>query len=290
MEELNHKPGKVVVFGASGRVGSALVHELAIRNINTAAVFRDAGKATKLPATVEVIIANLFDRASVENACHEASTIFILTPESHISQDVLGDARIIIENYRNAVEKNNALRVVALSSMGARHAKGTGNLEISYMLEQAFKDYDGEATFIRPGYYYSNWMGYLEVAKENGILPTFFPPELKIGMVSPEDIALFAAEVICGERTGNTIYEVCGPHDYSSREIAEFFSAYLSRDVAAIEIPKQEWEPTLLQVGFTPDAAHNLALMTNAVLEGLTEAEFPNRVIRMNMDMAEYLE
>ena len=290
MDGLNHKPGKVVVFGSSGRIGSALVHELVIRGINTAAVFRDASKATKLPPTVEIITANLFDKASIENACREAGTIFILTPESHTSQDVLGDARILIENYRNAVEKNNTPRIVALSSMGARHAKGTGNLEISYMLEQAFKDYDDKATFIRPGYYYSNWMGYLEVAKENGILPTFFPPELKIGMVSPEDIALFAAEVICGKRTGNTIYEVCGPYDYSSREIAGFFSAYLSRDVAAIEIPKQEWEPTLLQVGFTPDAAHNLALMTNAVLEGLTEAEFPDRVIRMNMDMAEYLE
>lgn len=279
--------GKIVVFGATGRVGSALVRELISRGADVRAVVRDLKKAATLPKDAEVVKADIFNTAEVGAACEGADMMFVLTPENPMAQDVFADALTIIGNYRLAAENNRVRRVVALSSMGAKHAEGTGNLVVSHMLEKAFGDYDGQVTFIRPGYYYSNWMHYLELAREHGILPTSFPPELPVGMIAPEDVASFAADVISGKYY-ERIYEICGPF-HNSREVADIFGEYLEREVVPMETPRDRWEESLLEVGFSADAAQKFAQMTGAVVDGLTGVEWPDKMIKVETDLSTYL-
>lgn len=162
--------------------------------------------------------------------------------------------------------------------MGAQHESGTGNLMASYMLEHAFSDLEIEQVFVRPAYYFSNWLGYLELVKEYGILPTFFPPEMGLPMIAPSDVAGFLSDVITCKTPQERVYEISGSRDYSSLDIAKIFGDVLSKNVTLQQVLPEEWENTLIQAGISKDGAKNLMLMTKAVIDGKTKNETTNQI------------
>jgi uncharacterized protein YbjT (DUF2867 family) len=104
---------------------------------------------------------------------------------------------------------------------------------MSKLLEKSFDNFNIEKIFVRPSYYFSNWLGYLSTIEQFGILPTFFPEELTIEMLSPLDLAFFIAEIIAkpiGQTTTN-VYELVGPKTYNSIDISRAFSSVLNKEV-----------------------------------------------------------
>ncbi len=278
-----------IILGATGQIGSMLVDNLLNKGQPIRAVVRDSFKVQELKNKgVEVSIADYFDVEALKKAFQEGSSVFLLTPENPESENFINEIQIIIGNYREAILSSSVTRIVGLSSMGAQYESGTGNLMASYMLEHAFSDLEIEQAFVRPSYYFSNWLGYLQLVKEHGILPTFFPPEMELPMIAPPDVAKFLSDVmICKIPKGRT-YEITGPKAYTSLDIAKIFEEVLNRSVALQQVLPDEWESTLIQAGFSKDGAKNLALMTKAVIEGKTKNETSNPV-SFSTDFKSYL-
>jgi uncharacterized protein YbjT (DUF2867 family) len=254
------------------------------------AVIRNSSKAQELKNKgAEVAIADYFDVEALKRAFQGGSSVFLLTPENPQCKNCLKEIQIITNNYRKAVLSSGVTKIVGLSSMGAQNESGAGNLVASYMLEHAFSGLEIEQIFVRPAYYFSNWLGYLDLVKEYGILPTFFPPEMELPMIAPPDVAKFLAEVIICEDPQERIYEIMGPRAYSSLDIANIFGEVLNRDVTVQQILPEEWENTLKQAGFSKDAANNLILMTKAVIDDKTKNATSNPV-RFSTDFTTYLE
>lgn len=278
-----------IILGARGQIGSMLVNNLLRKGQPVRAVVRNEFKAQKLKSEgIEVRIVDYFDVDALKEAFQGGNSVFLLTPENPGSEDFLSDTQRIITNYREAILSSDITKIVGLSSMGAQHGSGTGNLMASYMLEHAFSDLEIKQVFVRPAYYFSNWIGYLELVKKYGILPTFFPPELKLPMIAPPDVAGFLSDVITCKTSQERIYEIAGPCDYSSSDIAKIFGDLLSKNVTLQHVLPEEWEHTLIQAGFSKDAAKNLILMTRAVIDGKTKHETTNR-IRFSTDFKSYL-
>lgn len=278
----------IVVLGATGRVGSVVVERLLEYGLPVKAVVRNAEKAARLKERGAVVeIADYFNPNALKSAFRGASAAFLLTPENPESEGFLKDTRIILQNYREALEATEIEMIVGLSSFGAQHPNGTGNLEASYMLEHAFTELEATQVFVRATYYYSNWLGYLDLARENGILPTFFPTDMKIQMISPADVGEFIAGVLAGKMEPAPMVEIVGPESYSANDIAHELGTTFGGSVDAVQIPRNEWLPTLEQAGFSPSGARNLALMTDAVLAGKTQAE--DEVVFTETTFPEYL-
>jgi len=278
-----------IILGATGQIGSLLVDDLLIKDQPVRAVIRNGSKAQELKNRgVEVIIADYFDVEALKKAFHGGDSVFLLTPENPVCENCLNKIRIMINNYKEAVLSSGVTKILGLSSMGAQHKSGTGNLMASYMLEQAFSDVVIEQIFVRPAYYYSNWLGYFELVKEHGILPTFFQPEMKLPMIAPSDVAKFLSDVMICKTPQERIYEIMGPYAYSSSDIAKIFGEVLNRNITLQQILPEEWESTLIQAGFSKDAANNLILMTKAVIDGKTKNDTPD-TIRFSTDFKTYL-
>ncbi len=278
-----------IILGATGQIGSMLVDNLIKRGQSVRAVVRNGSKAEGLRSkSIQVNIADYFDVEALKKAFQGGSSAFLLTPENPESQDFISETKTIINNYREAILASGITKIVGLSSNGAQHESGTGNLMASYMLEHAFSDLEIEQVFVRPSYYFSNWLGYLELVKEHGILPTFFPPEMKVPMIAPPDVAEFLSEIIVCKIPKERVYEITGPHAYSSLDIAKIFGEVLNRNVILQQVLPEEWESTLIQAGFSKDGAKNLALMTKAVIEGKTKNEASNPV-SFSTDFKSYL-
>lgn len=279
-----------IVLGATGQIGYMLVENLLKQGEKVRAVIRDEAKAEKLKKIgAEIAIADYFNLDELKKAFSGGKTVFLLTPENPQSNNFLKETKIIIDNYREAILSSDITKIVGLSSMGAHNKEKTGNLMASYMLENAFLDLDIKQIFVRPTYYFSNWIGYMDLIKEYGILPTFFPINMRLPMISPIDVSKFLANVIINQGHQERIYEIVGPKDYSPSEIAEIFEETLNKKVDLQLIVPSEWEKTLLESGFSRDAAENLMLMTKATIDGKGESRIKNK-INLSMDFNKYLE
>lgn len=280
-----------VILGASGQVGSAIVDHLLAKKLTVKAVVHHPDKASAIKTKgAEVAIADAKDLNSLIEAFKDGDTLFALTPETGKTKDVLGETKTILENYNKAINHSSIKKVVGLSSIGAQYSKGTGNLLMSYMLEHAFKDLIIPQIFVRPAYYYSNWIAQLPEVKKNGILPTFYPTDLALPMASPMDVGSFVADVLVKD-SQSKIYEIVGPEKLSSDDVAAAFEKVLNKKVKAKQIPCKEWDSALEKMGFTPDASKNFIDMTQTVVDGKTDPE--NRgttVITLKTRISEYFE
>ncbi|HIH74226.1 MAG TPA: NAD(P)H-binding protein [Methanosarcina sp.] len=279
-----------IILGATGQIGSMLVDNLLRKGQPVRVVIRNHLKAQEFKNKgVEVRLADYFDVKALKIAFQGGSSVFLLTPENPRSENFIDEIDTILSNYKEAILSSGVTKIVCLSSMGAQHESGTGNLVASYMLEHAFSDLEVEQTFIRPAYYFSNWLGYVELVKEHGILPTFFPPEMELPMIAPPDVAEFLSDMMICKAQQERIYEITGPENYSSLDIVKIFEDVLHKSVILQQIPPEEWESSLMQAGFSKDGTKNLMLMTKAVIDRKTKDETVTRIC-LPTDFKEYLE
>lgn len=278
-----------IITGASGQVGSAVTANLLKKDEPVKGIIRNEKKAGKLKERgANVAMADIHDLTALTNVCRDGHTFFAITPETGKEKDVLADMAGVLENYRKAVERSSIKRVVGLSSMGAQYTEKSGNLLMSHMLEGAFKGLDVQQSFIRPAYYFSNWLLYLPVIKEQKILPTFFPPDLAIPMTSPMDVADLAATVLL--KDDEQIYELQGPASYSSDNVAAAFSEALGIPVKAQQIPRDQWDSTLAEAGFSPDGIKNFIEMTETVVDGRAKPEGTHTTVTGKTTLQEYIQ
>jgi len=278
-----------IIVGATGQVGSNLIREIKQNGFPVRAVVRNPDKI--IDKTIEARTADLFNVDQLTEAFIGGTTVFVLTPENLVSTDIIGDTKRIVDNYRIAIQASGIKKIVGLSCVGAHIEGNTGNILMSRILEQGFDNLGIEKVFIRPSYYFSNWLGYSETVRQYGVLPTFFPEDLKIEMHSPIDLAKFVAEVMTDKSASGkrTIFELTGQQKYSSLDVARTFSKLLDKDVMVQSIATEQWKETLLSVGFTENTATNLSYMTQAVINGKIIPEKPNDTIKLSTTLEKYL-
>ena len=278
-----------IIAGASGQVGSKLVSELKRNSSPVRAVVRNPHKVAD--KSIETRTADLFDVKQLTTAFRGGTTVFLFTPENPASNDIIGDTKQIVENFRTAIQNTGIRKIVGLSSIGAHVEGNTGNILMSRILEQAFEDLDIEQVFIRPSYYFSNWLGYLEMIDQHGVLPTFFPEDFRLDMHSPIDLAKFIANVMMEKFSpgDKKTLELVGPQSYNSLDVAGAFSRLLNKKVTTQSIPKEKWKETIMPVGFTENTATALSDMTQAVIDNVLVPERPNDTIKLPTTLENYL-
>jgi uncharacterized protein YbjT (DUF2867 family) len=278
-----------IIVGATGRVGSHVIQRLRQEGQATRAVIRSANKL--IDQSTEYRVADLFDAEQLIDAFQGGTTAFLMTPENPASKNVLEDTHRIVDHYKKAIQASGIKKVVALSCIGAHLEGDTGNILMSRILEQELEPLDVAKVFIRPSYYFSNWIGYWEMVIQHGILPSFFPENLKLDMHSPEDLAAFIAQVIARPVSSDKeIYELVGPEKYNARDVSKAFSLLLNKNVGVQPVLPGEWKGALMAAGFTDDAADHLSAMTQAVIDGQAVPEWPDNTIKLPTSLLKYLE
>lgn len=278
-----------IILGASGQIGGAVARILAAKGNHVRAVVRNRSKCAHLDdANIEIVEADMYDKEALLLAFRRGETAFLLTPENFQSNDFSGDLEKLLENYRYAVSRSGVRKLVGLSSMGAERKEYAGYLWASHRLEHHFSDLNVKQTFLRPAFYFSNWYAYKPLADAHGVLPSMIPGNLRIPAVAPIDVAKFLAEMILNDDP-EPVYEIAAREKYTPQEIADTFSRVLNKPVRLQEIPESEWEPTLIEAGFSHDAARQMAFMTKSLVDGSSDFTTANPIVA-ETTFKEYLE
>ena len=225
----------------------------------------------------EVAVADLQNADTLTEALQGGKVLYLMNPPTYQSEDQFVETQKVVESFETAIANFALEKIVVLSSIGGQLSSGTGNILTAYRLEQAFGNLDIPVTFIRAGSFMENWNPVLEMAKTNGILPSFYQPlDRKVAQVAAADIGRVAAEAMQEKTVGKEIKELAGFWT-SPEETAEAFSKVLGREVKAVPVPENQWTDILSNHN-SPKNAASLAEMFAGFNSGHIKFETENRI------------
>jgi uncharacterized protein YbjT (DUF2867 family) len=277
-----------IVLGATGHVGSAVASSLLDRGVAVTVVTRDRQRAE--PHTRRGAIAAVTDIHDVEvlrGILRTGRRAFLLMPPADPSTDTVAVERRSVAAIARAVEGSGLEKVVVQSTYGAQPGDGLGDLGVLHELEQAVAATGVATSVVRGAYYMSNWDGALETARDHGTVSTFFPVDLALPMVAPQDLGREAARLLTDEAEPAGVRHVEGPSSYTPRDVARAFAAVLGREVTAVETPRSAWAESLQAMGFSPPAAASYARMMAITVDGRYER--PARPTRGPTPLLDYV-
>jgi uncharacterized protein YbjT (DUF2867 family) len=275
-----------IVLGGTGRLGSALATTLLEQGHPVTLVTRDAAKAagfTKRGAKLAQV--DVHDSVALRRILRTGKRAYLLNPPAAPSTDTDAEERSTVASILAALEGSGLEKVVAASTYGAQSGERCGDLTTLFELEEGLRAQAIPAAIVRGAYYFSNLEMGLDAAKA-GTLPTMVPPDQKIPMVAPSDLARFAARLLTAEVDEVGVHHVEGPERYSWRDVAAAFGAELGRKVELEVIPRERWEETFKAQGFSDAAASSYARMTAALVDG---TYLPDPLVRGSVTLREYI-
>ena len=251
-----------VVAGVSGNSGSVVAETLLARRENVRVVVRQASEAGPWTARgAEVAIADLEDAHSLARALSGASGAYLLTPPSVTAPSLRAHQTHVARSLAAAAAESRIAHVVFLSGFAAHRDTGSGPLAGLHDAERLLGAVPGlRLSSIRAGYFYENVFPVLNVVKDAGVLPSFFPADLPVPMVGTRDIGLLAAEVLLDAKSRGVV-ELGAGLRYA--EIACVLGELLGKRVRVEEIAIDAIAPTIASLGFNAD-------LTNAYVELIT--------------------
>ncbi len=277
-----------VILGVTGQTGKVVAETLLARKQPVRVVVRSAEQgAVWRTKGAEVAVASLDDVPAMTRAVQGAAGLYLLVPPNYGASAWLEEQRRRVDQAAEALKAGGVAHVVFLSSVGAQIPEGTGPIRAVRYGEQQLRAVARHLTVLRPCYFMENWAAGLGMAREQGVLPTFIPPQAKIPMISTGDIGRVAAERLMAGGSGQVIVELAGPEEYSPEQVAMEFGRILERKVAAQAAPLSAVVPTMTSFGFSDEAAKRFEEMYASFSKGTIGYEFPSTVVRGTISLAE---
>lgn len=258
-----------IILGGTGQVGSATAHALLKRGEPVTIVTRDADHGSDLKkAGASIAVADIRDVAGLREVLRAGTRAFLLNPPAAPAGDTDAEERANVAAIAEALDGSGLEKVVAASTYGARPGERCGDLTVLHEFERRLKAQSIPAAINRGAYYMSNWGGMFDAVRSSGKLPSFFPANMALPMVAPQDLGEAAARRLLEPASETDLRYVEGPQHYTPRDVADAFSDALDMTVEVAVIPREAWEETFTQFGFSKAAAQSYACMTGTVVDG----------------------
>lgn len=260
----------LAIMGATGQTGGAALAELKRRDVKVRVIARDPARAAHLGGEgIEIVQGNAADAASLASAFAGAAAAYVMLAPPLQAADVLTESRGTARMIAAALRTAGVPHVVALSSVGAHLAEGSGIVRALHDFEAALAGAAPSITFLRPGYFMENWAAMLPAAREAGVLPSaLLPLDAASETVSARDVGRTAAELLFDPRPGTRIVDLAGPTEYSPVDAAVILTKLLGRTVSAVPSSREETVAGLLAAGIGADYAARLADLNDAINAG----------------------
>lgn len=271
----------LAVLGATGHIGSALVHHLLTAGHRVVAIARPSAKLDKLAAagaTTRAVDITGDATATLTEALRGADAAFLMIPPNVTHPDFLTYADQVSATIEQAVRASGLRKAVMLSSLGADKAEGTGPIVALHRLENRLRGIDSltDVLFLRPTYFMENLLSSVGMIKGMGINGGPQRPDAAVPMIATRDIAAYAAKRLSAlDFSGEHVQPLLGPRDYSMQEATRAIGAAIGRpDLPYVAFPYADAEQGMIGAGLSPSMASMYVEMSRSVNEtGLFQHE-----------------
>lgn len=225
----------ITLTGSLGHIGRPLTNELMQQGHTVTVISSSSERQTEIEALgARAAVGSVENVDFVVSTFTSADAVFVMIPPNFSKPDQVAYYSNIANNYAQAVQQSDISRVVHLSSYGAHLDKETGFILGSHHAENILDDLtDVNLTHLRPGYFYQNLFGFINMIENKGFMRANYGGDDKVVLVHPKDIAAVAAEELTSP-TGNAIRYIA-----SDECTANDIAAVLGK---AIGKPSLKWQ------------------------------------------------
>src|SRR5579872_5841204 len=257
-----------VVLGASGNTGHVVAANLLTRGEKVRVVGRNSAHLQPITSKgAEPFIADVSDASALAKVFHGADSAYVMIPPNLTSKDPLGYSNRVSDAIAAAVHKAGTRNVVALSSIGAELASGTGPVVGLHNLEQKLNQIgSANVLYLRAAYFMENTLPQANAIRQMGSAIGPLRPDLKIPMIATHDIGNAAADFLLHPTIrGKQVRELHGQRDLSYNEVAAIIGKAISKlDLKYVQVPDDQFRAALVQMGMSDPVAKLLVEMTQA--------------------------
>lgn len=251
---------RVLVTGATGKVGGALVRLLADAGREVkAATRRPEAARERLRELAEIVELDYARAATYDAAVEWADRLFVVAPpfdpraSDHLSSFVDWAVQAGVEH------------VVLLTAMGT---EGRDDLALR-RLERLVEKTGVAWTFLRPNVYMQNFHpGFLrrEIQREGSFhLPA---GDARVSLVDARDVAEVAASTLSGDGHAGRAYTLTGPQALDHHEVAGILGEAAGRDVRYVPTGDEAMRERLLELGWPAGHADVVVEFFHAIRSG----------------------
>ncbi len=222
----------ILVTGATGNVGSALIKELDVLKAPYRAGLRHAGSMG-----IDSVAFDFDDPATFGPALTGVEKLFLLTSGGTEREGPAVDA----------AKAAGVRHIVKLSVWGSERedfAFGRHHRAIEKRIEASGVPY----TFLRPNGFMQNYLTQAETIKGRG---AFYLPsrDSRYSLIDVRDVGAVAARILTASGHEGRGYALSGPESLSNGEIAQKLSAATGKPVAYVGVPDDVFRKSLVDAG-----------------------------------------
>jgi uncharacterized protein YbjT (DUF2867 family) len=262
----------IAVMGATGHTGKKITEALLKVGEKVRALGRSQSKLAEFKtAGAEVLTGDAADAAFLTKAFGGADAVYTLLPTDRRASDYRTEQDRQGEAIVKAIRESEVRYVVALSSLGADLAEGTGLIAGLHAQEERLKQLKGTNVLVlRPASFFENFYETLGLIKEEGINGDSVAPDLAVPMVATRDIADAAVKALKARNwKGVVVSELLGPRDLSHAEATRIIGDHIGKpDLQYVQFSYADQARALVQAGMSGSFAGLYIEMTRAINEG----------------------
>ncbi|WP_034488193.1 NAD(P)H-binding protein [Actinomadura oligospora] len=244
---------RIVVTGATGNVGGALVRTLAADGAQVTATSRNI-TASDVPDGVRHVRSDLTDADGLRPVLDGADALFF--------QNGGGSAHLIDPHaVLDAAKAGGVRRVVLLSSLGvATRPDSASHGVVTKAIEDAVRDSGLDWTILRPGGFNSNTYAWIESVRASRTVAAPFG-DVGLPTIDPSDIAAVGASALRQDGHTGQVYELTGPALVTPRQQAEALAEALGEPVRFVELTREQALEHMLRFMPEPVAETTLSIL-----------------------------
>ena len=251
---------KVLVIGSGGNIGTPLVQALIEKGIVPTLGVRNTQKAQEnWGSQVKVVPFDYEESSTFAPAIVGQEAIFFIAGHANPVPSVLQLLQLA---------KAAGVRRIVFSS-----GRTTGDVPGKPLndVENLVKDWDGEWTILRPGWFMQNFVNWLGgTIREEGKL--FLPAaDAKTAFIDVRDIAEVAIKCLLEEGHNGQLYNLTSNEALSHEEICAIISQASGKSVTYVPLDRATFIATMIDKGWTEAAAIYTADLYKYVLSGKEE-------------------
>src|SRR5579863_8511751 len=269
----------IVITGATGHTGKPAAEALLAGGTSVRVVSRDAKKLDQFVARgAEAFVGSAEDRDAMAKAFEGADAVYLVVPEDSSQPDLRAHQERISDSYAAAVAHARVPYVVALSSIGAQHAEGTGPIVGLHNMEQKLNRIPGlNVLFLRPGYFMENLLMTISAIRSMGILPGGMKSDIALPWIATRDIGTYAASRLAArDFSGSSVQELHGQRDLLMKDAASIVgSAIGNPHLGYMQAPFLMLESALVNMGLSKSSAALVIEMWKGANAGLIVPQQP---------------
>lgn len=217
-------PARILITGASGNTGLALLRELSASGIQPVAAVTSETTRDRIPSDVEYRLFNFANTSRIAAALEGIDAVYLLIP---FNEQMVDWGAHFVEQAR----KQGVRFILRLSGLAAALGSGSRMGQLHGQIDQSVKDSGIPWCILRCNSFMQNFTGHYRGMIRRGVL-SLPEGDARSAFIDTGDIAAVAAKIINNPapHTGH-VHDLSGPEILSNEQAVEIISAVIAAPV-----------------------------------------------------------